>query len=788
MGAVAGGSETHLSQFLIFLAFCFAISLGFTLRWVGLPRSASLVLLGCFVVAFFSVQSILHPIFPRNHITNFTGRGPLIVEGQVLAPLDPGLERTYLTIEVLAITNHDQRPTRVCGRMRVTIYGPYSQTVFVGDRIRFVSSVYSIRPCANPHAFDYRRFLALKRIYASATLGSFSNIVVLEDGGRKSWPGLVDRLRQRLNRWIGVSVPEPYNALASALLIGYRGRIPDALQEIFRRCGTSHLIAISGLHLGIVAVLLFVVIKWLLGLFPRIFLYVDVQRITAVLTFWLLLFYLLLTGSRISTLRAFIMAATYLAVLFFRRTTRLEDILVLAAFILLLFQPQAVFESSFQLTFVAVGGILLGVRQGLHDAASKVDREGIIKKGFRWFRVTAWVTFLAIAVTFPVLGYHFHRVSPMGILANLFGVPFVSFIILPVGMASLSVFSVSTTLATYLIRLDGRFIAILVDVFRRLSYLSFSQIHVFPFKWYEIVLYYLAFIFALLMLRSGNKKERQRNGTVAVISILLLGMIVGFSWLGGSGMSMEIFSVKRGTYLAIYRKGGHATLICNGLGDSPNRDDARWVLVPYLLNKRVRRIDAIVVANNQPVNLRSVTTLLAFKNTECLAGTPSVLYSLRRMLPSKIPDAKWLETPGIVQMGGLEVRLPGESFHKLPDSPRAYHHKEKLPGIVLSYLSLKAYISLSRGREPLFEKGNHFNLLLTANPEKSLNYFPAQAGQHLIVRYPGEKRWWKRKIDVKNLVDLRSDGAVELQEVKGGWCLRTFLSRRTIMLRPSQVF
>jgi len=782
-GALCGGISSWGARIAVFLIF---LCLLWILKTSEDPKWRSPVNVGFFVVAALSVYFTLHPVLPGNHIANYTGRAAVIVEGRIAMPLDPGRKKTRLIVETAALTKPGQKRRPARGRLGVTVYGPCTQTLYTGDPVRFSAVIYRPRPPTNPYAFNYKRFLALRGIYAVTYLKDFSEVVVLRDTGVPSILGFMDRARQRLNRWITTVVQRPYNTLIAAMLIGYRGKIPAEIREVFRRCGTSHLLAISGLHLGIVAVLLFVVIKRLVGFFPGIFLYMDVQRLTAFLTFVCLLFYLFLTGSRISTVRAFLMAAGYFSILALRRTCRLEDLLLFAAFLILFFQPQALFDSSFQLTFSAVGGILLGVKQKEYVIEEGGERETLVKKRLRWLGITAWITVLAMAATFPILGYHFHRVSPLGIFANLFGVPFVSFLILPVGMAALAVFPISTTFATFLVKFDGKLMAILVKGFSRFSHFPFSQVNISPFRWYEIILYYLALVFVLLALRSWrDKRRRWRNGGIAVAAVLAMGIAAVL--YGPSGTFLEIFHVKKGVYLAVSCKRGHATLICNGLGDSPSRDDAKWVLIPYLLNKRIRKIDTVVVANNQPVNLRAVTTLLAFKTPDCLAGAPAVLYSLKNMLPLKAPAVKWLESPGIFKTGPLTMRMMGELPPGSRDRRPVFSRGRRFEGIVFSCRALEGCVPLARDWLPPLAKDACFSLFITAVPGKIESYFSGLTENLWVIGYSAGRRG-HRITGIKNFVDLKKEGAVEISEGKDGWRVKTFLGRRNVPAGPAGAF
>ena len=777
-GAVAGGMGDGGYAAVVFCAFFLVLVTGCCLKWTGLSVKVLWAVAGCFLVAFFSVYTRVNPILPGNHVVNFAGRKVWIIEGRILPPLDPGLTRSHITVKVRALLTHEQRRIPVCGKLRLTVYAPYTKTVYAGDLVRFASAISRVPPPANPFTFDYRRFLALRRIYAIARVNCFSQLVVLRNGNRKNWLTTIDRLRQHLNRWIMASVPAPYSALAAAFLIGYRGQVPPAMKEIFVRCGTSHLIAISGLHLGIVSILLFIFIRRILVFFPKIFLYMDVQRITAILTFVLLLFYLALTGGRVSTIRAFIMATAFLAVLFSRRTSRLPDILLLAAFVILFFQPQAVFYVSFQLTFAAVGGILLGVSREPYDhqAVPGGEKAGALEKAARWIGMTLLITLLAVAVTFPIATYHFHRASPIALLANLFGIPFVGFVMLPVGLISLVLYPFSVTLATFLLRIDGFFIKGLVHIFQFFAKFPHSRVYVFPPRWHEIILYYMVFAFTVFAFRSKNRAARRRNILMAVVSMGLLGCSFAVS-RGVVQPSVAVFNVKKGTYLAVCQKDGQATLICDGLGESPNRDDAGWVLIPYLLHQRIRKIDAIVIINNDPVNLQAVRHVLDYKRPKFLVGTRSVLYSLKTVPPEKLPRVKWVESSQSLRAGEVEIMFPEGTQNRF--------HTRETRGVTVSFQKFRLLV-LSPGHGKNAIRENHrLKLLVTPSVEKALLQSSDLGRGFWIVRYPAGNFWRGRRTGKRGTLDLRHEGAVMIEKSGEKWHLKTFLGHRVQIMEVS---
>ena len=349
----------------------------------------------------------------------------------------------------------------------------------------------------------------------------------------------------------------------------------------------------------------------------------------------------------------------------------------------------------------------------------------------------------------------------MALVANLFGIPYVGFVMLPVGLIGLILYPFSTTLATALLRFDGVLIEGLVRVFGFLARFPHSRVHVSPLRWYEMVFYYGIFIFTVLAFRSGNRAERRRYGLLAVgCAGFLIGSFLAFRAVAKP--SIAVFSVWKGTYLVACRENGHAIVVCHGLGDSPRRDDARWVLLPYLLNKRVRELDALVVTNEMPVNLKTVAGILGYKHLSYLVGPRPVLYSLKSLLPVEDTRIRWREAPAALSVGNARVWW-----------------KRRGPDLLaLRFAGLDIAMGLSRKKKTLSLGEKRPDLLLISSRMK----VPSPPPAVLPVRYPGMFPWYGRGA-AKRGVDLRRDGAVVMERKGNRWRVTTFITHRSWVLK-----
>ena len=276
--------------------------------------------------------------------------------------------------------------------------------------------------------FDYPAYLASHGI--TATMFALDAQVVGEGG--TLWRKWVYSLRNRLNDSIDRSMPYPESALAAAVLLGKRDSLPDELAEEFRGAGAAHLLAISGLHVGVLLAVVAGSAAWLLGRQRPTYLIVAGAAV------WL---YALVAGAPPSALRAAAMGSVYLAALGFGRPSSVLPALALAAALMTAVSPGLVRQISFQLSFAAVAGIALvlalwggRLNWGVSPAA------GWGKAVMGWAVSLAVVSVAATLATWPLVAATFGEVALLGVPASLLAVPVMApLIVTAAGAAALGV-------------------------------------------------------------------------------------------------------------------------------------------------------------------------------------------------------------------------------------------------------------------------------------------------------------------------------------------------------------
>lgn len=236
----------------ILTGFVILICVSFIVRWLIQKKPAFLwLVLFCFAWGYFSVQPFASPRFPPNHVINFTDKYKWLIIGVIDEKPIKSENRLKFNLEVETLGSNR---TPVTGKIRVSTSGNVPE-LSRGDKISFVAMVKSIRNFGNPGGFDYERYMAFKRVWATAYVHESYGIDILEKGPEK---GRLEDFRGKISALIDETKPGKHIGILKAMIIGDKGEISQSLREDFSRAGIAHLLAISGLHIGIIAGLAFI--------------------------------------------------------------------------------------------------------------------------------------------------------------------------------------------------------------------------------------------------------------------------------------------------------------------------------------------------------------------------------------------------------------------------------------------------------------------------------------------------------------------------------------------------
>jgi competence protein ComEC len=312
----------------------------------------------------------------------------------------------------------------------------------VGSFIEFKARLSPPLEPLRPGGYDFARDMYFQRIGASGfVLGHIRTAEAPQAPGlRLRYATVIDGMREAIDKRIRAVLPGDKGAIGSALITGKRDAISAPVNEAMYVSGLAHVLSISGYHMAVVAGIMFFALRALFALMPAFSSRHPIKKWAAFAALGAAAFYLLLSGAEVATQRAFIMIGIVLIGVMVDRPTLTFRTLTVAALGVLLLAPEAIVHPSFQMSFAATLALVAGYQQGLSWMSRGGDTPLAAKIalwGGREIAGLLLVSLLAGTATIPYIAYHFHRISPYGVIANLIAMPVVSAWVMPAGILGL---------------------------------------------------------------------------------------------------------------------------------------------------------------------------------------------------------------------------------------------------------------------------------------------------------------------------------------------------------------
>jgi competence protein ComEC len=415
----------------------------------------------------------------------------VIVEIHGMVAEEPDIRDRYclLTFSASEVTVNGEKE-EVSGTALIQV--PRYPTYRYGDVLKITGE---LETPSQFEDFDYKSYLERQGIYSVIY---YPGVEVLDHGQGFKPLQWIYSLRERLSASLARALPEPQGSLAQAILLGLRGNIPDSLYEAFSRTGTAHLLAISGLHMSIIIVMFLSLGILLFGRRRSIYIW-----LTLALT-WL---YALLAGMHPPIIRAAIMGSLFLIAEYLGRQRSAIIALAFAAAVMVGIQPYLLWSVSFQLSFLAMAGLVLLFpyfqawgRKGV--TAIFRNREALVTTGSMITDVFA-ASLAAIIAVWPLIAYNFGVVSLVALPATFFALPALPFIIVTAALVAFTgLFALVA--AQILGWLAWLFLSYLVFLVQSFDVLPYSSLQVSNVSTWHIWGYYaiLAGVIAFLNYRT----------------------------------------------------------------------------------------------------------------------------------------------------------------------------------------------------------------------------------------------------------------------------------------------
>ncbi len=485
--------------------------------------------------------------------------------------------RIYADKQRIILDNVTVNNRKFSGKILTTIKNP-KKSFFSGDTIEYTGSLYFPDGARNPGEFNYREYLNKRNIFMLSYADRKSNYTVRHNHSL-SLRSLADKLKMKIIANIDKSMSgEPANIL-KALIVGARDELAGETTEIFVYSGTIHILAVSGLHVAYVTLSLFVIFSFLR--FP------DKPR--TIFTVLGLVFYIFIVDFKPSVVRAVIMASLILIGKSWERKVNVYNSLAAAGFIQLLISPMQLFDAGFQLSFAAVFSIVYFYNRISTLLPEKLQPYKIPFKPLKYLYQLFLVSLAALVGTLPITAFYFNRISPVGLLANLFAIPIIG-LVGAAGFAQVILgFFIPTVNLFY-----GQVNQILLWLLIKLTHFS-ASIPLGSVTVPEINLLHVA-IFYLIIFGLFNLEKRKIKLALLTGILLILNVHIWTAIFNEPQLEVVFFDVGQGDAALVKFPTGEKMLI-DAANRTFTRNYAELVILPYLIRQNIRHIDVLALSH-----------------------------------------------------------------------------------------------------------------------------------------------------------------------------------------------
>ena len=558
-----------------------------------------------FLTGNLSLQRVYAPDFPPPHLRHLSLPQKVILEGWLFQEPERGPTRGRLYLEAQRVWQ-DGQSQPATGKVLVTVrhFQDRKDPWQYGDVMKLPLKLRIPRNFQTPGSFDYAGYLARRDIYLSAFVWDAKKIKKVELADREgTWlRHRIEHVRRTVGGFFDEQPSAKSAAILRALIIGDKSRLDPGLRDSFTRVGVAHVLAISGLHIGLVATLAYGAWWWLLARSQYVLLMWSVPKLAALFTLPVVLLYAGLAGGSVSTLRAVIMVAVFLTALLLDQKEEVFRSLALAALSVSLIWLGAVFDVSFQLSFVAVLAIFLGLHRfrawwDNRDETRAVHLSPWRRRLRRWAILYGLVSLSATVGTLPLVATYFHTVPLVGFAANLLVVPFLGSAAVVLGLVATALVFLHMGAATLVVWCAGAVVSLGVWMVEAIAVLPFAAVHFVTPTLFELILFYTLCV-SLLFFSHFQPPWLRRVFFSCLFSLVLCD---GLYWITQRYFHTELrvsfLDVGQGDAAVVEFPGSHVMVIDGGGFMSQTFDSGRAIVAPFLWQKKIGQVDTLVLSH-----------------------------------------------------------------------------------------------------------------------------------------------------------------------------------------------
>ncbi len=576
-----------------------AIGLTWCERQGTLTSKRSFILYGCLLVGL-GYWTLSDWERAPSGLLQLAGKEEVLLSGVIAEPVQHAPGRMTMLVDVAAIGEGATKKI-VQGFLRLTWRDP-SRAVHRGDTMTVRARLRAPFGTRNPGGFDYGTYLRQRGIDAVAMVRGPDQIHLSPPTSIHPMTFLwnkIDQWRNKVRQVVLTSLTDPARGLFLGMIVGEQSYIDQDVRDDFMTTGTVHIISISGSHLGLLAFLSFLSVRGLTRRMPapwleRLSCRLTPKQLAVVMTLPLVLFYTLLSGAHVATVRSLIMIALYLLAVWFGHERQIMVALGVSALLSTLFDPMVIFDLSFQLSYVSVCAIALALQLTNGFEAEGEIAQSWSEKIRNWMNQYLLISCAATLATLPLVAYYFNQVAWLGVVANMVVVPFVGLFVVPLGLLSSILALVVGLESLPFAWLTQPLLEGLSVLVRLLAHTPGAEWHVASPALLAIAAFYLCLLCAI-----HYRQPILRWGSLMVVIIL-----VGW-WMWSPRPIFEDHTL-RVTFLDVGQ--GDATLLelpdgqtvlIDGGAAYERWDMGRMVVGPYLWDRGIQKIDHLVATHPQ---------------------------------------------------------------------------------------------------------------------------------------------------------------------------------------------
>ena len=528
-----------------------------------------------------------------NHYSKFNTIEDVSLEFKIHKRLNTGDYYDRYEIDILNINQH-----KSSGRVLLNInIDSVHEVLNIDDVFACKTTLRSINEPLNPHQFNYKKYLNRNHIYHQLYLKPDELFKV--SNTTNTIYGFADSIRKKV-----ISSLKEYHfntdelAVINALLLGQRQDISDEVYNNYISAGAIHILAVSGLHIGIILLLLNFLLKPLENIKKGEF----VKLLLILLFLW---GFAIIAGLSASVVRSVTMFSFIAYAMHFKRATNVFNILAISMFFLLLFRPSFLFDVGFQLSYIAVFAIVW-----IQPMLYKLWNPKLKMVDYLWQLLT--VTLTAQIGVLPISLYYFHQFPGLFFISNLIIIPFLG-IILGLGILVI-ILALTNILPQFVANIYGSIIRFMNNFVGWIANQEEFLFRDISFNWKQLITGYLLIICLVLLLKKVNA---QRVTSFLIAVLIFQGVYIYDRYETGSIQRFIVFQDSNNTLLALHN--GHKIVV------SKTNDVNNRIITDYKIGNQINAIE-----------FDSIKSLYSIKNKTLLVVDSLGIYQIKNLYPDYI--------------------------------------------------------------------------------------------------------------------------------------------------------